>query len=161
MLDMDETIREAQASDVPAMVELSEQKRLELQNYQPVFWRKAANSRAKHTPWIERLVSREDVITLVHEENGAVDGFIIADFVPAPPVYDVPGPTTRVDDFCVAQSKDWATIGRALLEAVMQQARQRGAAQIVVICAHLDQPKRDMLMQTGLSLASEWFVKPL
>jgi GNAT superfamily N-acetyltransferase len=161
MANMNETIREARAADVPAMVELAEQKRLELQNYQPVFWRKAANSRARHTPWIQRLVSREDVITLVHEEDGTIDGFIIADFVPAPPVYDVPGPTTRVDDFCVAQSKDWATISRELLEAVMHEARRRGAAQIVVICAHLDQPKREMLMQTGLSLASEWYVTPL
>ena len=44
---------------------------------------------------------------------------------------------------------------------VMQQARQRGAAQTVVVCGHLDQPKRAMLAQVGFSIASEWYVQSL
>lgn len=158
---MSDTIRKASIADVPAMVDLSEQKRIEYESYQPVFWRKAANSREKHLPWIERLVTRDDVIALVHEQDGEVDGFIIADFVPAPPVYDVSGPTCRVDDFTVANHKGWEITGRLLLEQVMREAKRRGAAQIVVVCAHLDQPKRAMLAQVGLSLASEWYTTPL
>ena len=157
---MHNTIRQAQLADVPTIVELSEQKRREYQNYQPVFWHKAADSREKHLPWLEKLVQREDVITLIHQQEGAIDGFIIADFVPSPPVYDA-GLTCRVDDFCVASGQDWQAIGRLLLEEVMRQARQRGAAQIVVVCAHLDQPKRTMLMDLGLTLASEWYTIPL
>lgn len=153
--------RTAQLADVPAIAELAEQKRLEYQRYQPVFWRKAANSRERHIPWIEELVKRDDVITLVHERDGIIDGFIIADFVPAPPVYDVAGPTCRVDDFTVAESQNWQAIGRELLEEVMRAAQRRGAAQIVVVCAHLDQPKRAMLAAAGLSIASEWYTKPL
>lgn len=154
--------RTAQLADVPAIAELAEQKRLEYQRYQPVFWRKAANSRERHIPWIEELVKRDDVITLVHEErDGIIDGFIIADFVPAPPVYDVAGPTCRVDDFTVAESQNWQAIGRELLEEVMRAAQRRGAAQIVVVCAHLDQPKRAMLAAAGFSIASEWYTKPL
>jgi GNAT superfamily N-acetyltransferase len=158
---MPDSIRIAQIADVPAIVELAEQKRLEYQSYQPVFWRKAANSRERHIPWVEKLVNRDDVITLVHERDGIIDGFIIADFVPAPPVYDVAGPTCRVDDYTVADSQDWQAIGRELLEEVMREAQRRGAAQIVVVCAHLDQPKRAMLAAAGLSLASEWYTKPL
>lgn len=143
------------------MVDLSEQKRVEYESYQPVFWHKATDSREKHLPWIERLVQRDDVLALVYEQDGIVDGFIIADFVPAPPVYAVPGPTCRVDDFTIANHKDWEIAGRLLIEQVMREAKQRGAAQIVVVCAHLDQPKRAMLAQMGLSLASEWYTRPL
>jgi len=39
------SIRAARPADVPRMVDLSEQKRLEYQGYQPNFWRKAAGSR--------------------------------------------------------------------------------------------------------------------
>lgn len=79
-----------------------------------------------------------------------------------PPVYDVvPGLTCRVDDYCVAEGHGWDEIGRQLLIEVMREAKQRGASQIIVVCAHLDQPKRRMLTDAGLSLASEWYVAPL
>jgi GNAT superfamily N-acetyltransferase len=158
---MEDTIRKAQLSDVPAIVNISEQKRLEYERYQPFFWRKAADSREKHLPWIEHLVKQEDIISLVHERDGTIDGFIIADFVVAPPVYDIPGLTCRVDDYSVADSQDWQEVGRQLLDEVIREAKERGASQIVVVCAHLDQPKRAMLTEAGLSLASEWYVRPL
>lgn len=142
------------------MVKLAEQKRIEYQNYQPVFWRKAADSREKHIPWIEYLVNKEDIISLVHERDGAIDGFAIADLLQAPAVYDV-GLTCRVDDFTVAESQDWEKVGRALLDAVMREAKQRGVMQMVVVCGHLDEPKRKMLAHAGFTIASEWYVNTL
>ncbi len=37
----------------------------------------------------------------------------------------------------------------------------RIADQSVVVCGHLDQPKRTMLDQMGYSIASEWYVHNL
>lgn len=47
----------------------------------------------------------------------------------------------------------WTSVGRAALE--------RGAAQIVVVTARLDEAKRAVLAGSGLSVASEWWVRPL
>lgn len=158
---MNTAIRTAQETDVAAIVELAEQKRLEYQNYQPVFWKKAADSREKHLDFVSSLLKRTNIMTLVHEEHGAINGFIIATLVPAPPVYDVPGLTCSIDDFTVARKEDWEQTGRQLLEAMQEMANQRGAAQVVVVCGHLDQAKRAMLQHAGLSIASEWYTAPL
>lgn len=155
------TLRKAENHDAIAIVDLAEQRRLQYQQYQPTFWRKAEDSRAKQLPFLESLIKREDVIVLVHESEGRVDGFIIADFVPAPPVYNPGGPTCRVDDFCVAAGSLWETVGQELLNEVRRKASERGAAQNVVVCGHLDQPKRAMLTQLGYSIASEWYVRDL
>jgi hypothetical protein len=60
-------IRTAQTADVPRMVDLSEQKRLEYQSYQPGFWRQAADSREKQIPHFEHVVGSDRVIALVCE----------------------------------------------------------------------------------------------
>jgi GNAT superfamily N-acetyltransferase len=151
------SIRKAQASDVDRMVELSEQKRIEYQAYQPTFWRKASNSREKQAPFLTRLIDRDNVIALVHEREGAVDGFLIAALVEAPPVYDPGGLTCLIDDFAVAGA-DWQGAGAALLAEASRQAQERSAAQVVVVCGHKDGPKREMLGASGLSIASEWYV---
>ena len=151
-------IRPARLSDVPAMVDLSEQKRTQYQQYQPTFWRKASDAWEKQRPFFEHLVQRDDVITLVCEQDGKIEGFIIADFVKAPPVYDPGGPTCRIDDFCLADESHWETVGRALLNEVQRLAQEQGAAQTVVVCGHRDAPKRVMLATLGFSIASEWYV---
>ncbi|GHO56574.1 GNAT family N-acetyltransferase [Ktedonobacter robiniae] len=158
---MSETIRKASADDVPRMLDLAEQRRQEYAHYQPVFWKPATDAREKQSAWFAQLVRRENIVTLVYERDGEVIGFVIANFVPSPPVYDVPGLTCNVDDFCVATHEDWLHYGRKLLEAVMEEAKQRGAAQIVVVCAHLDHAKRSMLSDAGLTIASEWYTTPL
>ena len=66
-------IRTARVEDAPAIVHLSERKRLEYQVYQPRFWRKAADSREKQLPFIERLIESDRVIALVHEEQGTIN----------------------------------------------------------------------------------------
>jgi GNAT superfamily N-acetyltransferase len=140
---------------------LSEQKRAAYEAFQPVFWRKATESRAAQTPYFEELIRRDNILALVHETDGAIDAFVIAALVPAPSVYDPGGLTCMIDDFCVCEASDWEAAGRALLNRVAALAVERGAAQAVVVCGHLDQPKRAMLAAAGFGIASEWYVKPI
>ncbi len=155
------SIRKAQVTDVPVLVELAEQRRLQYQEYQPRFWRKAVDSQQKQVPFFEHLLGRNDVMALVYERAGNIEGFILADLVPAPPVYDPGGPTCRVDDYCLAHGCTWESVGEPLLVAVLQEAKGRGAAQAVVVCGHMDRPKREMLAAMGFTIASEWYVKDL
>lgn len=155
------SVRPATPADAVAMVDLSEEKRTRYESYQPVFWRKAEGSREKQLPFFEQLVSNERFVALVHESNGVVDGFLIGQIVPAPPVYNPGGPSFYVDDYWVAGGQDWDSAGTALLDAACAIGRERGAAQAVVVCGHLDQPKRSMLYGNGYTIASEWYVKPL
>lgn len=159
---MPERYRVAVENDVPTMVELSDQRRQRYAQYQPVFWRPAADARERHEPFLRDLLARDNAIVRVHERgDGIIDGFILAMLVPAPPVYDPGGLTCSIDDFCLADAADWESIGRRLLDDVMAQAKVRGASQVVVVCGHLDQPKRAMLAAADLSIASEWYVRPL
>lgn len=156
---MEGIIRKALVSDVMAIVELAEQKRLVYQEYQPLFWRKAANSRELHTSFIKRQIDDDRIIVLVHERDGVIDGFLIATLVPSPPVYHTEGLTGSIDDFWVTEGNDWAGIGKTLLDTAIQAMKKRGAVQVVVVCGHLDQAKRSMLQTSGYTIASEWYVK--
>ncbi len=154
-------IRKAMPEDVPPMVALSGRMRREYAAYQPVFWREADNSDAIQAPFFEAQIAQPENIVLVGEQEGTVAGFVIATLRPAPPVYAPGGLTCIIDDFAVANPADWKGIGSALLDAVAQEAKTRGAVQMVVVCGHLDQPKREMLAAHGYAIASEWQVRPL
>lgn len=156
---MDQQIRPATAADVPAIVALSDVKRTRYAAFQPVFWKKAEGAASKQAAFLQHQLTRENVLALVHEAEEAVDGFVIAALVPSPPVYAA-GLTCAIDDFCVT-ADDWARVGTALLNAVVEAARGRGAAQVVVDCGNLDQPKREMLAALGYSIASEWWTRPI
>lgn len=84
--------------------------------------------------------------------DASVDG------VPSPPVYDPGGTTGLIDDFAVETTELWATCGRALLVEAATRARDRGAVQLVVVTATLE-PKKRMLADAGLKVASEWFTR--
>jgi hypothetical protein len=97
---------------------------------------------------------------LVGEDAGAFGGFIIAHLTEAPPVYAPGGKTCLIDDFAVT-GDDWSEAGRALMAQAQRVAKSAGAIQAVVVCGHLDEPKRNFLHSEGLTIASEWFVKNL
>jgi hypothetical protein len=156
---METMIRKARLADVPALVALSEQKRLQYQSYQPLFWRKAVDSPEKQTPYLEQQLTRDDVIALVHQHDEQINGFMIATLVVSPPVYAA-GLTCVIDDYCVLDH-DWPEAGKTLLEAATQAAKERGAVQTVVVCGHQDEAKRGMLLALGHTIASEWWVKPI
>ena len=157
----DGVIRLAAPADVPAMVALAERKRIEQAQEQPVFWCKAADSAAKHTSYVQNLLQRDGVFAFMHDAAGSLDGFVIGVRLEAPPVCDPGGPTCLIDDFTVADPALWQSVGRALLEAAREQARQRGMVCMQVICGHYDAPKRAMLTAAGFPVVSEWWVHPL
>jgi hypothetical protein len=155
------SIRPATVEDVPDMVALSDQHRLLLQQYQPVFWRKADNSQEMQIPYFEKLIADEAGIILIAEANRSIEGFIIAMPIPVPPVYNPDGNTYLIDDFCVRHIHSWATIGSILLKTAIQHIKARDVTQIVVVCPHLFEEKRSLLQSEGLAIASEWYVRQI
>jgi GNAT superfamily N-acetyltransferase len=119
-------IRTAAPDDADRMAELAEQKRQAYREHAPVFHRPKEGARPQHARFLASLLNQEHVLALVHEAGGAVDGFVVAMLVLAPPVYDPGGVTCAMDDFCVATPDLWTTVGRELLEAAIERARPRG-----------------------------------
>ena len=152
-------VRPAQSYDVERMAELADRKRTEYEQFSPTFWRKAEGAVAGQITFFLALLERSNVITLVWEE-GEIKGFIIGSVVPPPPVYDPGKNVCVVDDFVVSDPELWPTVGAALLDAVREQAEGLGAQLSVVVCGHLDEPKRAMLRDNGFGIASEWYVNP-
>ncbi len=154
-----EQIRTADDADVAAMAAMAQIRREQYARYQPLFWRPAEGAQDKHRPYLARLVGDETIITLVSEDAGALTGFLIATLTGAPGVYDPGGATCQIDDFVVVPAGRWQETGARLLRAGLAEA-WRGAIQAVVVTAHLDEPKREMLRACGLQPASEWWVTP-
>ena len=155
------TIRPAGADDLEPIVALADDRRRQYATFQPVFWRPAPDAAARQRPYLNSLIADATVITLVAISDETLVGFVIGRLVPAPAVYEPGGPTCTIDDFTVSQSASWATVGVDLLRAIQEEARHRGAAQLVVVCGHLDQAKRAALETCRLTIASEWWVAPL
>ena len=144
------------------MAELADDKRHEYEPHAPVFQRPAANALETHRPWLAHLVESPEAGTFVHADpDGDVDGFVVITTVPAPPVYDPGGLSSVIDDFTVSSPEKWVTAGAALLVAAKAWARERGAVQVVVVAGPHDKPKRAVLEDAGLFVASEWFTTPL
>jgi hypothetical protein len=155
-------VRAAHSGDLDVIVALSDDKRRQYEGQARIFYRPAPNAAAVHRPWLARLIEDGSVATFVHESDGAeVDGFVIVTLVSPPPVYDPGGPTCSVDDFVVATPSLWASAGRDLLSSASIWGREQGAVQMVVVCGPHDAPKRQMLQEAGLEVASEWFAAPL
>jgi hypothetical protein len=143
------------------MIKIAEIERVDLAKYSPVFWRKSPDASEKQTPFFHSMLGRENTIALVCEEDGVIVGFVFAGIGNAPPVYDPGGLVCVIDDYGLASEDLWPTVGKALLDEALTQAKERGAVLCVVICPHLDIPKRTMLQQHGLGISSEWYVGPI
>ena len=155
------SIRPASADDLEPILALADERRREYEVFQPVFWRPAPDAAARQRSYFTNLIVDPAVITLVAISDETLVGFVIGHLVPAPAVYAPGGLTCSVDDFTVVHPASWATIGVELLHAVEDEACQRGASQLVVVCAHLDEAKRAALDSCRLAIASEWWVAPL
>ena len=97
----------------------------------------------------------------IADAEDTLTGFIIGRLIQAPETYDPGGLTLMIDDFCVAEPELWEPVGQPLISAVKTQAKEKGASQILVVCGHHDEPKRQFLKSQGLNLASEWYTSPL
>jgi GNAT superfamily N-acetyltransferase len=154
-------IRKATEADIPQMVAIAETKRIEYEGYSPIFWRKAPDSSPKQELFFQRLLTSPDVIALVAEVDTMLSGFILSAVTIAPPIYNPGGSVCIIDDFALAKSQDWDSIGAGLLAAVEREAKARGAVLSVVVCPQRDQAKRALLQKAGAAVTSEWHVKPL
>ena len=144
------------------MAELAELKREQYREHAPAFHRPKPGVRDLHAAFLGTQVANHQIhIALVHETSDrTIDGFLIATMIPAPPVYDPGGLTCLVDDFMVETPTLWASVGRSLLDEVVQRSVPKGAVQTVVVCGPHDTAKRAMLFESGHIVASEWFTRP-
>jgi len=154
-------VRKATESDIEAAIGLIERTRRQYQKYQPTFWRKAADSVATTRTFFTGLVGEPGTYFLVAEEGRQMLGFLIARKFPNPPAYAPGGDTYLIDDFCVVEPHHWLTTGEALLSHASTLIHEHGAAQLVVVCGERDLPKAEMLRRSDLTIASNWWTKPL
>jgi hypothetical protein len=155
-------IRDAEPADLDAIATLADERRVDYERAQPLFWKRADDALTQHRSWLTHLLASDEVISLAAVDAAEeLIGFLFATLVPAPPVYAPGGPTGLIDDFAVAASDLWATTGVELLDAARAELQARGAAQVVVVCGAHDEPKRTTLASAGLGVASEWFVGTL
>lgn len=151
------TIRPAIKTDLPAMVTLIEAYRRRLQTWRPVFWNKAAGSGELSMLWFGHLMNQANVLTLISEQDGKADGFLIASLIDAPPVYDIPGKACMIDDYAVETDALWASVGRDLLSEAKTWARQKDAAQVIVVSPTDHADKNGFMENQGLAETTKWW----
>ena len=154
-------VRKAAGSEIESTVDLAERNRLQYQKYQPTFWRKHPQSAAVTQLFFTRLLAEPGTYFLVATEGGQFLGFLIARKFPSSPVFDPGGDTYLIDDFCVTEPRHWITIGEALLSHASTLIHEHGAVQILVTCADRDLAKTEVLRRSDLTIASNWWTKPL
>ena len=158
---MTHNIRNASASDVAAMAKLIEAKRAMLESFEPVMWRPSATASQMTSAFFTHVLAQPQAIARVADANGAMAGFIIGVLQEAPPVYAPGGKSVVIDDFAVGDSDVAETIGPALLDAAMSEARARGAVQMIVIAAERDARVARWLSEKKLHVASQWWTRTL
>lgn len=152
------SVRKATESDISRMNQLSYTKRRDYEEAQPQFWRYAEGAEEVQMQWFKELMQNEDSILLIAEMSHEIKGFIIGRLTSAPPVYNPGGLTLMIDDFCVAKTRLWNSVGKRLISEIQQHSRDRSAAQILVTCGAHDEPKSQFLKEIGLSVVSEWYI---
>jgi hypothetical protein len=151
----------AHRDDLEEVLQIADARRQQYVEYQPQFWRPAQDAVDRQGAFFASLLARDDAFLGVARQGGRVYGFALARMIDAPPVYDPGGPTCVVDDFAVADPEDWSKVGPMLLDAVRKWGAGNGATQLVVVVAQLDGPKRAVLKESQLTIASEWWVGAL
>jgi len=154
-------VRRATASDLEAVVAIVESQRRQYQKYQPTFWLKAADSAATTGTFFGKLLAEPQTCFLVATEGGQILGVLIARPFQAPPVYAPGGDIYLIDDFAVVEPRHWLAVGEALLSHASTLLHEHGAAQIVAVCADRDLAKAEVLRRSDLTIASNWWTKPL
>lgn len=155
------TVRLASASDVPAMAQLMEAKRAQLESFEPVMWR-TSPAAAQMTPaFFSHQLGQAFAIARVAEVNGRFVGFVIGTIQEAPPVFSPGGKTVIIDDFAVVDDDGADAAASELLDAVMSEARARGAVQLIVIAAAKDARVVRWLEGKKLHVASQWWTRTL
>lgn len=161
-------IRKALTDDIPLLVALSYEKRKAYEKAQPLFWRHAVDAEKSQTQWFEALLLDPRYMMLVasqdstsEKDQASIIGFVIGQKVKTPEVYDLGGYTCVVDDFCVRNDTLWSTVGGRLIAHLKKVAQENGCTQWVIVAGNHDNAKCGFLDETGLSIASRWYVGTL
>lgn len=155
------TVRMASAGDVQAMTALLAAKRQMLENFEPVMWR-PSDIAAQITPqFFTHQVAQPQVIARVAEDGGRFLGFVMGVLQDPPPVYAPGGKTALIDDFAVVEGAEGDAAASALLDAVISEARARGAVQMIVVAAARDARATRWLEEKKLRVASQWWTRTL
>ena len=155
------TVRRAVESDLDSIGALAEMKRIQYEAYQPVFHRRAANALKDHKAFLKTLLTRDNTLLLVAEEDRRVVGFVFVSIVEAPQVYDPQGKICFIDDFMVEDSSLWLTAGKELAQEAFEYSKHNGAVLANVVCGPQDTAKRALLGQMGFQVGSEWHIRTL
>jgi hypothetical protein len=151
-------VKRANLEDLDLLLAIASVSRTAYVEYQPRFWRPAPDAEDRQRAYFTAMLDDDRALVLTATEDADLRGFAIGRLVSAPPVYDPGGVSCVVDDFAVADPDEWSTIGSVLFDALRSWAASRDAAQMIVVTARLDEPKRAALQSRGLTLASEWWV---
>ncbi|MBV2365607.1 GNAT family N-acetyltransferase [Streptomonospora nanhaiensis] len=154
-------VREAHPGDIEAIVALAEERRAAYRPHAPGFWDPAPDARDRHRARVARLVADPRALVLAARRGPRLSGCLLAVPGPSAEVYAPGGPLAYVEDFWVADPRDWWVSGTALVEAARPRLAARGAVRMVVESGGHDTHKRAFLWRSGLSLASEWYQAPL
>ena len=155
------TIRSASAADVQAMSQLLAVKREQLETFEPVMWR-PSEAAAKLTPaFFAHQLGQPNVIARAAEDSGRMLGFVIGVLQDAPPVFSPGGQSVLIDDFAVSEGPEADAAASGLLDAAINEARARGAIQIIAIAAARDERAVKWLEAKKLHVASQWWTRTL
>lgn len=88
-------IRAATDQDLLPMERLAEERRQHYQRYQLQLWRPATDGSTHHLQYLRQLIGSASHLVLVAEDDGALQGFLVAALVVSPPVYDPGGVDVR------------------------------------------------------------------
>jgi hypothetical protein len=145
-------VERATANDAPAAARLAELKRAEYERYSPVFWRPAADARARHEPFLRSCLVSSEFTSYAARDDGELRGIAIAHHRVGPPPLTTED-AWLVDDFLVA-AEAWQEVGGALLEQLERQP-------LVVLAARRDEAKQRFLRGRGYDRAASWWVRPV
>jgi hypothetical protein len=136
------------ADDAQWAAEMMERRRRDYVRYSPVFWRPAEGVVGPHAQFLRGRITAETTVAL---RTGC--GFIIC---------ERRGSKGWVDDFAVEPPEAWDSDGAALLLAAAERlAAADGVATVVVVTAHADLAKSEMLASLSLALTEQWWVREL
>ncbi len=140
-------VSELSPDDADWAAGLMDERRREYERYSPVFWRPAAQARARHVRFLRRQLADPATVALRSPR-----GFLIAQLRPA---------EAFVDDFAVDRAGTWSDDGAELLLAAWSRVRATGVGALRVVTAQADRPKSALLNGLGLDLAEQWWVHEL
>lgn len=151
------SIRRATDNDVDSLVRLVAEKRRQLEAFEPVTWRVGKGANDMTAVFFRHQVGEQNAILLVAEENRHILAFINAVFQDPPPIYDPGGKTVMIDDFVAVAGDQGDRAALALLDAAASEGRSRGAVQVIVVSAAMDERAAGWFRSKKMHVFSSWW----